>query len=178
MSLIKCPECGREVSDKSKQCIHCGYPIHEVKDGSKVYSITITKVTGNNRYIVADALEHRYGVSDYKTITKSALAESLKYLPKTIVTGIPHKYIDIVRQDLESTFCSVKIEEYDGDENTQIDYQAITDRLERIKAKSRCPRCSSDKITTSSRGYSLLWGFLGSGSTVNRCGNCGYTWKP
>lgn len=27
MAIIKCPECGRDISDKSKKCIHCGYPI-------------------------------------------------------------------------------------------------------------------------------------------------------
>lgn len=27
MALIKCPECGKEVSDKAEECIHCGYPI-------------------------------------------------------------------------------------------------------------------------------------------------------
>lgn len=27
MSLIKCPECGREVSDKANSCPNCGYPI-------------------------------------------------------------------------------------------------------------------------------------------------------
>lgn len=27
MALINCPECGREISDKSKACIHCGYPL-------------------------------------------------------------------------------------------------------------------------------------------------------
>ncbi len=27
MALMKCPECGKEVSDKSKVCIHCGYKI-------------------------------------------------------------------------------------------------------------------------------------------------------
>ena len=30
MALIKCPECGKEVSDKAKQCIHCGYPLDSV----------------------------------------------------------------------------------------------------------------------------------------------------
>ena len=25
--LIKCPEWGEEISDKSEKCIHCGYPI-------------------------------------------------------------------------------------------------------------------------------------------------------
>ena len=27
MALIKCPECGKEISDKSNACIHCGCPI-------------------------------------------------------------------------------------------------------------------------------------------------------
>ena len=37
MALIKCPECEKEISDKSKQCIHCGFPLptveKEVPDG-------------------------------------------------------------------------------------------------------------------------------------------------
>jgi phage FluMu protein Com len=28
MSLIKCQECGKEVSDKAFTCPHCGYPIN------------------------------------------------------------------------------------------------------------------------------------------------------
>lgn len=27
MALIKCPECGREISDKSISCVGCGFPI-------------------------------------------------------------------------------------------------------------------------------------------------------
>lgn len=27
MALIKCPECGKEISDKAPACIHCGYPL-------------------------------------------------------------------------------------------------------------------------------------------------------
>lgn len=27
MALIKCPECGKEISDKSDKCIHCGFPL-------------------------------------------------------------------------------------------------------------------------------------------------------
>lgn len=29
MALIKCPECGKEVSDSAKTCPNCGYPIAE-----------------------------------------------------------------------------------------------------------------------------------------------------
>lgn len=35
MALIKCPECGKEISDKSSICIHCGYPISEMKENSE-----------------------------------------------------------------------------------------------------------------------------------------------
>lgn len=29
MALVQCPNCGKEISDKSKKCIHCGYIIIE-----------------------------------------------------------------------------------------------------------------------------------------------------
>lgn len=28
MALIKCPECGKEISDQAKTCIHCGAPLN------------------------------------------------------------------------------------------------------------------------------------------------------
>jgi len=31
MALIKCPECGREVSDQAVACPECGYPIRKVE---------------------------------------------------------------------------------------------------------------------------------------------------
>lgn len=30
MALVKCPECGKEVSDRAAACIHCGCPIYQV----------------------------------------------------------------------------------------------------------------------------------------------------
>ena len=49
---------------------------------------------------------------------------------------------------------------------------------EEEKNTVRCPKCGSTQITTGQRGYSLITGFLGSNKTVNRCANCGYSWKP
>lgn len=42
----------------------------------------------------------------------------------------------------------------------------------------RCPKCGSTNISTINRGYSLVTGFVGSGSARNVCQNCGYKWKP
>ena len=52
-------------------------------------------------------------------------------------------------------------------------------RVEEEKKNTvKCPKCGSTQITTGQRGYSLITGFLGSNKTVNRCANCGYSWKP
>ena len=32
MSLVNCPECGWEISDKAKACSHCGYPLNSHKN--------------------------------------------------------------------------------------------------------------------------------------------------
>lgn len=49
---------------------------------------------------------------------------------------------------------------------------------EEEKNTIKCPKCGSTQITTGQKGYSLITGFLGSNKTVNRCANCGYSWKP
>lgn len=41
MALIKCPECNKEISDKSNCCIYCGYPIANEKEKSGLFKITI-----------------------------------------------------------------------------------------------------------------------------------------
>lgn len=58
----------------------------------------------------------------------------------------------------------------------QVDAQEERKRQERNLP--RCPKCGSTSITASQRGYSFWTGFLGSNKTVNRCSNCGHTWKP
>ena len=44
--------------------------------------------------------------------------------------------------------------------------------------KPKCPKCKSTSITTGARGVNFTWGLLGASKTVNRCANCGHTWKP
>lgn len=40
MSLITCPECGKEISDKSKQCIHCGFPLDNINTNNQKCNIS------------------------------------------------------------------------------------------------------------------------------------------
>ena len=56
MALIKCPECGKEVSDKSEICIYCGYPIKDfiLSDIENVLSkinLCLKNINTNNEII-------------------------------------------------------------------------------------------------------------------------------
>lgn len=44
--------------------------------------------------------------------------------------------------------------------------------------KLTCPKCGSTNIQTTNRGFSLVTGFIGSGSPRNVCQQCGFKWKP
>lgn len=47
MSLIKCPECGAEISDKARSCIHCGYPLPKLKEKTNFDKNTFLENEGN-----------------------------------------------------------------------------------------------------------------------------------
>lgn len=55
MAIINCPECGKEISDKSEKCIHCGYPL------SNWYKIVLT------------------GYSDTETFATEGLRQALHF---------------------------------------------------------------------------------------------------
>ena len=44
MAMINCPECGKEISDTVKNCIHCGYPIKKPKKELPIKKIGIVTV--------------------------------------------------------------------------------------------------------------------------------------
>ena len=47
MALIKCPECGKEISDKANACVHCGYPLDTLERlMEKVEDFHLRRVTG------------------------------------------------------------------------------------------------------------------------------------
>lgn len=41
MALIKCPECGKEISDTVEQCPHCGYSLKKKKDKNTIVKVVI-----------------------------------------------------------------------------------------------------------------------------------------
>ena len=126
MSLIKCIECGKDISDKSKICKNCGCPTSEsIKE--LLYFEYKCKNCNGTEYT---KIENQGGI--FLVCDKCG-------------------YVDEVVPRRQSQF---------------------------EKDILKCPTCGSTSITAGQRGYTLLTGFLGSNKTVNRCANCGHTWKP
>lgn len=173
MALIKCPECGKEVSDKAQSCIHCGYPFlnNDTLD-SKLYKVILTKINQNQKIKT---------VTKVREFTGLGLADAKKFvetLPNTIISGISMEECKMVQSHFSSCDANVdiQIDNTTKERNTVLENINIPD----VKDKNNltCPKCGSTSVVIGQRGFSLLTGFIGSNKTVNRCGNCGYRWKP
>lgn len=156
LSLIKCPECGKNISDKSKQCIHCGFPLDELKIQKYIF-INGIKCDASNLYDIINLYKNdneKNGI--YKKIYDQI--ETYDLSPE-----------DICKLSNQIFKTKTIPKEYNG--QTQEEY---------LKQKNtiHCPKCGSTVISTGQKGYSLLSGFLGSNKTVNRCAICGHRWDP
>lgn len=62
---------------------------------------------------------------------------------------------------------------------TQVEQQKSIKQAEQKSVNQvKCPKCNCTDIGVANRGYSLVWGFIGSGKSMNVCKKCGYKWKP
>lgn len=46
MALIKCPECGKEISDNAKNCINCGYVLKEENNTAQPQTVIVAPEKG------------------------------------------------------------------------------------------------------------------------------------
>lgn len=182
MALIKCPECGKEISDKSKQCIHCGYPLELLAE---------QKSTVIQKEIIYDVIYDGYSnekakhemniklIGHIRQICNIGLADAKKIVdtpPCTVMGGLTRENAEWLKKDLEKFLCDVHTEESSltitTEDNTKINKICLQ------STTVVCPRCGSNQITTGQRGFSIWTGFLGSNKTTNRCAKCGHSWQP
>ena len=100
-----------------------------------------------------------------------------------IDTGIDfheHLIIENISKDREFFLAMAKLKKDDIIEyNAKMSqFKKQYDEMIAERNKPKCPKCGSKNITTGERGFSFVTGFIGAGKTVNRCGDCGYKWKP
>lgn len=150
--LIKCPECGKEISDKALSCPNCGVPMIK-KNHCIINGIDV----------------------DCSFIFNNEYDNEIKELIMMEKTNLDLNIIEKIIFEWSSTgkippIFNGKISTWEEDHK-----KAIQQSQQNVP---KCPKCNSTAITTGARGVSWFWGTIGSSKTVNRCANCGYTWKP
>ena len=98
MALIKCPECGKEISDKAPACIHCGCPLSTKKECVKIKMplYPSTAFIKNKKYAILDTNDRVLWSGEVGKIAEVDLDVSteikIKFLwgigPKTFKLGI------------------------------------------------------------------------------------------
>lgn len=123
MALIKCPECGKEVSDKAPACIHCGYPLNETninKSSSNIsnppiesFDIIFKGLTLTADYSSKQKIcDKLYTLCNYDNLTVQHLFE---HSPQTILTGLSKNNAIWVERYFSGCNCVIeKIESISG----------------------------------------------------------------
>lgn len=168
MALIKCPECQKEISDKSSTCIHCGFPLKSQPATNSLENICLINGTPFDfTEIIADVNTFYENLPNPSIIEKSNLGLTLNRKIRQL-TGIN----DVAGATLASKIISLKSIPKTFNSNE------FPDPISFDKTKVCCPHCGSTSITTGARGINWTLGLIGASKTVNRCAKCGYTWQP
>ena len=253
MALIKCPECGKEISDKASACIHCGYPLSllnnekeksttlekqnniEVKEDQKEYSFKIINCNESNaKMIITLKNKFHYSLESAKAAIfnlprvisiKENITEIKKLAQELTNAGIDYEVFEgenklefnLVMKDKiaknsrtsnpnasESIFkkcsvcgkitnqrdvfycsvCNVRLQTISSEEATvkpaydSRKKEYYIPKVSEDRNVPKCPKCGAISIATINRGYSIVWGFLGSGKPVNVCQVCGHKFNP
>lgn len=108
MALITCPECGKEISDKSNQCINCGFPLGFVDESGldvsyyKIVLISIDDKYKSNVYRAVMELAHK-NILDVNNLLKS--------LPQVIQKGLTIEECNEIQKLFQSIGAITEIKE-------------------------------------------------------------------
>ena len=183
--LIKCPECGKDVSDKASACIHCGFPLNDNDINLKVTCVInhvecnvapikeyISILSTEEQKYFVQFLQLQYGSSDIRpSISNEKYTE---FHEKMGEWANIYKLTNKLAAKLILDCMANNFEHFTFDAT----YYAPKPAPQPDPNVVRCPKCGSTSVTTQERGYSIMWGVLGSTKKKNLCQKCGYTWWP
>lgn len=179
MALINCPECGKEISDKSKQCIHCGFPLEDYLLSSGIYDMVLKNISDNPRKsLVKTYLECLFGVE------KGQGNKLLSTPGNVILQGIEAKNIEYLKSSFLEDGYEMDFVHSSSDYINPINTKINKYREEwQTKQKSaiKCPTCGStntQKISTTSKVVgAATFGLLSKTARSQfKCNHCGYKW--
>ncbi len=152
MALIKCPECGKEISDKAKACIHCGFPLESPKE-------PVAPPVKQKKFIASYVCNECYYMADFE----GQSGNSEKHCP---MCGSVMELMEYAQLN----------------ENTGLVEKRITPKNVATPNIPKCPTCQSTNISKISKrskaGDALVFGLfaLGKISKQWHCNNCGSEW--
>lgn len=172
MALIKCPECGKEISDKSKQCIHCGYPLDELKNETS--NIINNENSSYSVKLISFGKQKVKVIKIVREVSGLGLKEAKDMVDNFLLikTNISLDEANSIKKQIEEVGGAVKITEFNADD-------VVISQTELNIPK--CPTCGStdiSKISTTSKAVSVgLFGIFSSKIRKQfHCNSCKYEW--
>lgn len=146
MALIKCPECGKEVSNRAVACPYCGMPFAETEEPvlSKYVCLKCGEKLPEN---VLSCPKCGMRVPDYNKLDRAMLycpeCEGLNEMGSFSCVHCGRKY-----KVAEMTSCLMRP---DREEKQQ---QAILTEG-KVNNQARCPRCGAISLSPNKKGYGV-----------------------
>lgn len=176
MALISCPECGKQISDAAKACIHCGYPLQSEAVAPSPSTSKAKKV------VLPDKLQSEIvAMQIICQVTGRSVREAKDIIDQplpVVVSGVDIAKAEEIVRLFQTKGIAAQIAEDDEVIVSPIQRDTPVSSATSASPRPVCPRCKSTALATVNRGYSLLWGFIGSGTPLNVCQSCGYKFKP
>ena len=199
MALIKCPECGEQISDKAPACIYCGCPASEFlinnnlsEEVIQATNICIFRnkeqdVSCISQYYIPLSeedkthfkllLELEYGISNFRPVISDEkylqFYNELKKWSEFYFLST-HVTAKLVLECIKNNFQTF---EFDVLPRYNDRPQQPTPQPNTFQNVVRCPRCGSTSVTTEEQGYGLF-GWIGASQKKNLCQKCGHKWWP
>ena len=171
--LIKCPECGKEISDKCVQCIHCGYPLKQGKrnNDDQLFKVVLFEV-GNSPVTCMRCLCENLNI----TLAESKqFIDGISHSPKTIITSLNKYEAEEIAEQFIKEGCTVKVL-HNGE---QIESKMYAKPEPVINDNTpKCPTCGSTNInkisSTAKVTNTVLFGLFGTKRHYQwHCNDCG-----
>lgn len=96
MSLIKCSECGKEISDKATACVHCGCPVSKSSTEQKEFDLneTFGDMFGNAKLRTVKVSNEQKNTNDVNATARTGGTDSLTGTIIALIVGLVCLIVD------------------------------------------------------------------------------------
>lgn len=169
MSLITCPECGKQISDKAPACIHCGFPLDQIQQPC-AYNIVLQDI-GPNKVQVIRLVRNLIAIGLYES------NQMIETLPVVVISSVSEEDADNIIKEFNKIGAKCSKEKCESESSDFITNDFIL-KLRKDNAPVMCPKCGSTQIGMHKVNYGIVLTLLGSNVIENVCQRCGYSWRP